>query len=426
MVTRYRVSTNRPTQRYTLSVSTISPIPKSYNHAFQDPHWYRALLDEYNALIKNNTWIIVPQPSNANIVRSLWLFQHKYNADGTLNRYKARLVANGSTQLTGIDVDETFSPVVKPTTIRMRSLYGLKQAPQAWFHRFAAYAAGVAPVDPGCLSCWGDVVDPVSDEGLTSLYDSSGLAGAPCYQYLTLCSGCIYLLMLQHGIVSNGMISSRARFLCSLADLCSGGLVGFCLGIQSDCFVVFAKPRFVKCRLYLVLIVPGANFHDEDIKIEYYFVRDLLPAGCHIRFAVTSVVVVRPVNTRHRWDETCLLDIIVIKSTDVVGSKFEISGNNFNDWFARLKLVLRVEKKMHVIEQPLPPAPEPVAEPQIVAEWTALYDAHTEIACLMLGSMTSELHRQFELYYPYDMIQELRSMFEKQASIHVCKTGVFE
>ncbi|GJZ40506.1 retrotransposon protein, putative, ty1-copia subclass [Tanacetum coccineum] len=160
-----------------------------------------------------------------------------------------------------------------------------------------------------------------------------------------------------------------------------------------------------------------------------------------------SVVVVRPVNTRHRWDETCLLDIIVIKSTDVVGmalpvqninhsafrSMFEkekLSGNNFNDWFARLKLVLRVEKKMHVIEQPLPPAPEAGAEPNIVAQWTALYDAHTEIACLMLGSMTPELHRQFELHYPYDMIQELRSMFEKQAgvekfdliqSFHACK-----
>ncbi|GJS21554.1 retrotransposon protein, putative, ty1-copia subclass [Tanacetum coccineum] len=110
--------------------------------------------------------------------------------------------------------------------------------------------------------------------------------------------------------------------------------------------------------------------------------------------------------------------------------KEKLSGNNFNDWFARLKLVLRVEKKMHVIEQPLPPAPEPVAEPDIVAQWTALYDAHTEIACLMLGSMTPELHRQFELYYPFDMIQELRSMFEKQAgvekfdliqSFHACK-----
>ncbi|GJX16720.1 retrotransposon protein, putative, ty1-copia subclass [Tanacetum coccineum] len=136
---------------------------------------------------------------------------------------------------------------------------------------------------------------------------------------------------------------------------------------------------------------------------------------------VKCVVVVRPVNTRHRWDETCLLDIIVIKSTDVVGmalpvqninhsafrSMFEkekLSGNNFNDWFARLKLVLRVEKKMHVIEQPLPPAPEAGVEPNIVAQWTALYDDHTEIACLMLGRSLDRMLRtswsQRSLTYP--------------------------
>ncbi|GJW22058.1 ribonuclease H-like domain-containing protein, partial [Tanacetum coccineum] len=118
MVTHFRVGTNRPTQRFNLHVSTISPIPKSYLIAFRNPNWYRAMLDEYTALIKNNTWILVPRPPDANIVRSMWLFRHKYNADGTLSRYKARLVANGSTQLAGIDVDETFSPVVKPATIR--------------------------------------------------------------------------------------------------------------------------------------------------------------------------------------------------------------------------------------------------------------------------------------------------------------------
>ncbi|GKA94005.1 ribonuclease H-like domain-containing protein [Tanacetum coccineum] len=117
--------------------------------------------------------------------------EHKFHADGTLSRYKACLVANGSSQQLGVDFDETFSPVVKLVTIRTvlslvvsrqwpihqldvknvflngdlsetvymhqppcfvnnryphhvclleRSLYGLKQAPRAWFQRFAGYA----------------------------------------------------------------------------------------------------------------------------------------------------------------------------------------------------------------------------------------------------------------------------------------------
>ncbi|GKE97502.1 ribonuclease H-like domain-containing protein [Tanacetum coccineum] len=81
-------------------------------------HLNNVLITPNTALIKNNTWILVPRSPDANIVRSMWFFWHKYNADGTLSRYKARLVANGITQLAGIDVDETFSPVVKPATIR--------------------------------------------------------------------------------------------------------------------------------------------------------------------------------------------------------------------------------------------------------------------------------------------------------------------
>nr|GEZ78168.1 ribonuclease H-like domain-containing protein [Tanacetum cinerariifolium] len=55
---------------------------------------------------------------NINIVYSMWLYKDKYNADGSLNWYKARIVANGRSQQQGIDCDETFSPVVKPATIR--------------------------------------------------------------------------------------------------------------------------------------------------------------------------------------------------------------------------------------------------------------------------------------------------------------------
>nr|GEV89437.1 ribonuclease H-like domain-containing protein [Tanacetum cinerariifolium] len=54
-----------------------------------------------------------------NLVLSIWLFKHKFHADGTLSRYKARLITNGSSQQLGVDFDETFSSVVTPATIRM-------------------------------------------------------------------------------------------------------------------------------------------------------------------------------------------------------------------------------------------------------------------------------------------------------------------
>ncbi|GKA32506.1 ribonuclease H-like domain-containing protein [Tanacetum coccineum] len=66
-----------------------------------------------------NLNVLVPKSHGANIVRCLWLFRHKFHADGSLSRYKARLVANESSQQLAIDCDETFSLVVKPATIRI-------------------------------------------------------------------------------------------------------------------------------------------------------------------------------------------------------------------------------------------------------------------------------------------------------------------
>ncbi|GKB11430.1 ribonuclease H-like domain-containing protein, partial [Tanacetum coccineum] len=76
-----------------------------------------AMHDEYNALIKNGTWILVPKPPIVNVVWSMWLFRHKHHADGSLSRYKAHLVANGRNQQYGVDCSDTFSLVVKPATI---------------------------------------------------------------------------------------------------------------------------------------------------------------------------------------------------------------------------------------------------------------------------------------------------------------------
>ncbi|GJS60999.1 ribonuclease H-like domain-containing protein [Tanacetum coccineum] len=118
MVTRSQSGIVKPVERLSLHTSSLSPIPKSSFLALKNPHWCNAMYDEYNALVKNGIWILVLRPKDVNLVPSMWLFKHKFHADGSLSRYKARIVANGSNQQHGVDFDETFSPVVKPATIR--------------------------------------------------------------------------------------------------------------------------------------------------------------------------------------------------------------------------------------------------------------------------------------------------------------------
>jgi hypothetical protein len=77
------------------------------------------MLDEYNALMCNKTWTLVPPISSHNINDYKWVYKVKYKADGTVDRLKARLVAKGFKQHLGIDYDDTFRPVVKPATIRL-------------------------------------------------------------------------------------------------------------------------------------------------------------------------------------------------------------------------------------------------------------------------------------------------------------------
>ncbi|RVW54772.1 Retrovirus-related Pol polyprotein from transposon RE1 [Vitis vinifera] len=146
--------------------------------------------DEIKVLQTNHTWDLVPRPSNTNIVGSKWVFRTKFLSDGSIERFKARLVAKGYTQLPGLDYKDTFSPVVKASTVRVvlslvvshkwplcqldvknaflngilhetvymeqppgyvdprhplhvcklkKALYDLKQAPRAWFQRFSSF-----------------------------------------------------------------------------------------------------------------------------------------------------------------------------------------------------------------------------------------------------------------------------------------------
>jgi hypothetical protein len=187
MTTRAKRSFWLPINKLTLLANSLSPLSSvsTFVHAIPaDPSWHRAREEEYDALITNNTWDLIPHPVGSNVITDKWIIKYKFNSDGTLERYKARWVLRGFTERPGIDYDETFNPVVKLATIRMvlslaisrswdihqldvknaflhgtltetvyhnqpmrfvdptqpnrvcphnKSLYGLKQAPRAWF-----------------------------------------------------------------------------------------------------------------------------------------------------------------------------------------------------------------------------------------------------------------------------------------------------
>lgn len=69
---------------------------------------------EFQALVDNQTWELVPFTSDMKVISNKWIFKVKTNSDGSLDKLKARLVARGFEQFAGVDYLETFSPVVKP------------------------------------------------------------------------------------------------------------------------------------------------------------------------------------------------------------------------------------------------------------------------------------------------------------------------
>ncbi|KAK1408451.1 hypothetical protein QVD17_40235 [Tagetes erecta] len=119
-------TTRKPNPKYhnkdfLLYTTTTQPItePSNITQALKQPQWRKAMQDEFDALQRNNTWTLVPSTSAPNLVGCKWVFRTKFKPDGSFDRFKARLVAKGFHQRPGLDYVETFSPVVKPATIRL-------------------------------------------------------------------------------------------------------------------------------------------------------------------------------------------------------------------------------------------------------------------------------------------------------------------
>ena len=95
--------------------------PRTIQEVYGRPdrsQWEEAMKEELEKLIRRSTWKIVPKPEGANIVGSKWVFRLKKDANGNITSHRARLVAQGFTQVHGIDFDDTFAPIARMVSIR--------------------------------------------------------------------------------------------------------------------------------------------------------------------------------------------------------------------------------------------------------------------------------------------------------------------
>jgi hypothetical protein len=117
--TMRQVKRPKPFSIYTdLMCDLLEEEPTCVEESIQRKEWAYAMTKEYQSIMKNEVWEIVPRPKSKDVVSSKWLFKIKHVVDGSIEKYKARFVAHGFSQKEGIDYEETFTLVSRYTSIR--------------------------------------------------------------------------------------------------------------------------------------------------------------------------------------------------------------------------------------------------------------------------------------------------------------------
>ena len=91
----------------------------------------------------------------------------------------------------------------------------------------------------------------------------------------------------------------------------------------------------------------------------------------------------------------------------------KLTGKNFNDWHRSLRIALRTTDKLNYLTEECPAEPAATEPEAVKAAWRVEHAKFNEVACLMLTSMSAQLQKKYEYYFPKDMLEELQKSYEK-------------
>jgi len=112
------MSPNWYTSYMDLMAKLLEPKPSSFKEEIEKPVWVDAMVEEYESIVNNSVWEVVPRISDKSVVGSRWIFKVKLVVDRSIKKSKAKILAKGYSQIDGIDYEDTFSLVARYSSIR--------------------------------------------------------------------------------------------------------------------------------------------------------------------------------------------------------------------------------------------------------------------------------------------------------------------
>ncbi|GKB58389.1 zinc finger, CCHC-type containing protein, partial [Tanacetum coccineum] len=386
-----------------------------------------AINDEMNSIMGNNTWVLTDLPPSCKPLGCKWIFKRKLKVDGTIEKFKARLVIQGSKQKSGINSFDTYALVQAPKQwhqkfdeVVLSNVYLLNQADKCVYSKFDETGKGVIIclyVDKILVSGTYQVQVDLTKEFLSSRFSIKDMGEADV----------ILVIKIKHE--SNGIAISQSHYIANVLKKfnyfdCTSAILQSYKDTLMQAGSASKKQNYITGSTmeseFVALAAAGKEvewLRKLILKIPLWY-KPITPISILCDSAATlakSYSQMYNGKSRHLGVRHSMIRELIMNG--MVSIEFVRSHQNLADHFTKelaKDLVIKSAEGMGLKFN----------------QYYETVNLEQEVACLMLSSMSPDLQRILEKCNAFDMMKELKTMFEEQAkqelfvtvkAFHACK-----